>query len=293
MDAFITSAIVGTGQQRPETISTGTPIDRLIEQLPAHTLERNLLLAAGAWSVYRQAGYSARQLAVESKTAADETLSACSPKLANLIATLLQEEHASLLPEALERLQQRGLRIPYTLLPELLDYGRSKAAIRSALVPVLGERGRWLSHCNSRWHWVAQFPSKHSEPLPDDAETIWQEGASEAEQALLPLLHEDAHSWISPFLLLPTPCSHEFGLACLKRLQHHIDTQKSSYHYDDDWARIVTHIAKMLPPSCFAEAEALGSPAEQDTWINHQLHQMLNLFTKHIKLRTTLLEEIG
>src|ERR1700730_13555486 len=104
MHTFVTSAIVGTGQQRPETLTTGTSVDSLVERLPAADVERNVLLAAGARAVCRQAGYSAQQLAVDPGVASDECISACSARVADIIEKLQYEDHANLLPEALEKL---------------------------------------------------------------------------------------------------------------------------------------------------------------------------------------------
>ena len=522
MHTFVTSAIVGTGQQCPETLTTGTPVDGLVERLPADNIERNVLLAAGAWSVYRQAGYSAQRLAGEPGIAPDESILACSARVADLIEKMQKEENANLLLEALERLHKAGQRLPYTLLPEMLNYGSKKKEIRAALIPVLGERGCWLSRYNSQWSWVAQFLNKHCDTLPTDAESIWQEGTlgqrtvilrlqrvadaslarewltdvwkkeraearqellntfdtelsaedeafleiarndrsehvqriarsllvriptsaltrrlvtqvdtmisysleksifskktklivhipatvdpewerlnleekpawvqtsderwhlqqvialvapqhweerfaasvddllaathdqdeqlllvkawtdaallhnaqhwyvplckwwlnlrannrsytsrdrqaimpqllqhmalSEAEDIILPLLGSDVNNWASLFLSLPTPCSHEFGLRSLNALKRYVDVHKNDPYYDYNWARVLPHMAKVLPPTCLERASTLWQLSDLDTWANQQLYTMLTLFTKQIELRKNLLEELG
>ncbi len=174
MDTIVTMAIVGTGQLSGKDVTTATPVDTLAAQLPADDAERKLLLTAGAWSLYRQAGRQTKPAPEVPVPAAEESLPVCSTTAANLLESLLQKEHDEVLPEALERLKQLGQRLPYELLPQALSYGAQSKDIRAALISVIGERGRWLGQFNPGWSWVAQFLA--GDTLPDDAETIWQEG---------------------------------------------------------------------------------------------------------------------
>lgn len=178
MSSLMTTAIVGTGQQRLEKIETDTPVDTLATQLPTENIERALLLTAGAEAAYRQAGYQATQAPTAPPLAPEETQQACSKEAAYLLDLLLKGPYEQLLPEALERLQKANLRVPYELLPQLLQYGAEHKQIREALIPVLGERGRWLSQFNTSWAWVQQFLPEMSRELPADAEIIWQEGTT-------------------------------------------------------------------------------------------------------------------
>ncbi len=175
MDKIVTIAIVGTGQQPNKEATTGTPVDALATQLSVDDPERKFLLTAGAWTIYRQAGRLTEPAPAIPQAAAPETLPACSPKATQLVESLLRE-HSELLPEALVRLKQTGLRLPYELLPQALTSGAQSKEIRPALISVIGERGRWLSQFNSAWSWVTQFLPTVETTLPDDGETIWQEG---------------------------------------------------------------------------------------------------------------------
>src|SRR5581483_3186133 len=183
MDTIVTMAIVGTGQLGSKDVATATPVDALATRIPADDAERKLLLTAGAWSIYRQAGRQTRPAPEAPRPAAQESLHACSPAATNLLESLLQKEHDEVLPEALQRLKQLGQRLPYELLPQALAYGAQSKDIRAALIPVIGERGRWLGQLNSGWSWVAQFLA--GDTLPDDAETIWQEGTVGQRSAIL------------------------------------------------------------------------------------------------------------
>jgi hypothetical protein len=174
MDPIVTSALVGLARQEKVSITTGTPVDALLAALPDNEIERTFLLSAGARALYQQAGLQARQGVQAPLPAGAESLRACTPGAALLLSRLLAGEQAALLPGALARLQQQGLRLPYHLLPQALDTTHKET--QAALFPVLGERGRWLGQFNPSWHWVRHFLPEEESALPCDAEAIWQEG---------------------------------------------------------------------------------------------------------------------
>ncbi len=102
MDAIVTAALIGTAQRQNIDTITGTAVDKLAEKLPTGDAERSLLLSAGAWAIYRQAGRVADSLVAVPAPSTEETLPACSPEIAALIESLLIREQQQLLPEALE-----------------------------------------------------------------------------------------------------------------------------------------------------------------------------------------------
>ncbi len=201
MNTLVTTAIVGTGQVENTNLVTDTPIDALAAQLPADNTERSLLLTAGAWAIYRQAGYCAEPAPTIPQSAQAEVLASCSAKAAHLLASLLQGEHSEILPEALNRLQQAHLRLPHDLLPQALAYGTKNKEVRSALVPVLGERGHWLSQFNQEWKWVNQLLLQTEKLLPANVETIWQEGTLDERSMILRNIREvdpaRARDWLT------------------------------------------------------------------------------------------------
>lgn len=171
---FVTTALVGTARQEQTEIASGTPVDKLVAELPAAEFERALLLQAGTWAVYRQAGEIVGRIEETPELAPVETLQACSPTIAGLLGSMLLGEHEDLLPTALQYLREARLRIPHDLLP--LALAIRTASLQSAVFPVLGERGMWLSQFNPDWSWVKNFLPFTDGALPGDAETIWQEG---------------------------------------------------------------------------------------------------------------------
>ncbi len=183
MDSLVTAAIIGTGQAGNTEMLTNTPVDTLAAQLSTTETERRLLLTAGALAIYQQAGNIPAAAPEAPQPATRESLAACSEKVTHLVQELLQGQQRELLSEALQRLKQANLRLPYALLQLALGYGAQSVEIRAALAPVLGERGHWLSQFEKKWSWLTQFLPKSVEL--DDAETLWQEGTSGVRRQVL------------------------------------------------------------------------------------------------------------
>lgn len=181
MEPLVNVALVGTAQQGTGPVTTGAPVDGLVAQRVSSAVERGILLQAGALSVYRMAGALPLRDVAALEPAPDESLPACSSAAADLVRSLLSGTHSSLLPEALERLRLARLRLPFDLLPLALSAREN----RDALAPVLGERGRWLSGFNPAWSWARAATNDGAAVVPDDAETIWLEGAASQRVAVL------------------------------------------------------------------------------------------------------------
>jgi hypothetical protein len=198
MDSLVTTALVGLARQEKVDLNTGTPVDALLARLPDNEIERKFLLCAGARALYCQAGKQAQQAPDLPAPADPERLRPCSPSAALVLSRLLAGEHALLLPGALARLRQYGLRLPPHLLPQALTITNKE--IRAALAPVLGERGRWLGRFNPSWSWVLDFLPESENGLPPDAETIWQEGSTAQRTEILRRLRavepEKARAWL-------------------------------------------------------------------------------------------------
>ena len=165
-------ALVGTARLPGALPPTGTPADGLVDQVETETPEARALLAAGTEAVYRQAGLTPRTGVALPPAAPAEKLPACSPRAADTLRDVLYD-YADLLPEALARLAQAGVRLAPALLPLALDTKRPE--LREALLPALGERGLWLARFNPEWRWVL------SRAAPEDAAErlkVWEEGSA-------------------------------------------------------------------------------------------------------------------
>lgn len=183
MESLVATALVGTAQRPNADTSTGTPLDAVTAALPASEAERALLLRAGAWAVYTLAGYVAERECPAIEPAPDETMAACSQSAAILLDGLFKGMQSQLVPEALERLRRAGLRLPHELLPTALAVRDERQ--RAALLPVLGERGRWLRQFNPAWSWVGELLLAAEGSMPTNAEDIWQEGTTAQRVAIL------------------------------------------------------------------------------------------------------------
>jgi Family of unknown function (DUF5691) len=215
IDALVDAALTGTTRQPDPARDTGTPIDALVGDLPALSVERDILLAAGALAVYRNAG---RQAAVRCEApiaCPDGPRPALAGHRASVVGDLLHgrppaaprttdngepgqlaaTEIMALLPEAVELVQLSGQRLPHHLLVPALDIRDHE--LRAALPPILGERGRWLAQFNKAWRWAAD------DAAGDDAdpETLWAEGTAEQRLAILGQMRlanpDTARSWLA------------------------------------------------------------------------------------------------
>src|SRR5262249_51938168 len=143
------------------------------ERIPTVGGKQQVLLSAGARSIYQLAGYTAVTLEAP-EMAPEETLPVCSPEISALAKLVLESGEDDLQDLLFKRLQQAGLRLAPELLPTFLEI-RDQAK-RNLLYPLLGQRGVWLSGQNAAWSWVGEIVDTTSGSLPANAEALWQEG---------------------------------------------------------------------------------------------------------------------
>ncbi|MEQ9356988.1 DUF5691 domain-containing protein [Coleofasciculus chthonoplastes] len=172
----ITTALVGT-ERRTLTLTPATnPLGQLLSQLNPTNPEATLLSAAGAISLYHRAG----QRAISDnqplpQPCLPDDKPPCSPRAAQYLKLMLQKERVKLLPEWLTAAATAGYRVPDYCLPELLEVGRTSPPLRPAILPVLGQRGRWLAAHNPDWNYVGD----------EDIEQTWTRGSLDARKLLL------------------------------------------------------------------------------------------------------------
>lgn len=202
MDAIVRAALVGTANA-PGPHPTGTPVDALVEPASADG-ETRFLLAAGASSIYLQAGRKPARATALPEPAPEDPSPACNPAVATVLRELLSGEHRVLLPEACSRMAAANLRLPFELLPAALAV---QAPLRPAIRQVLGERGRWLARFNESWTWARAkggLETPETEALPPDAEQIWEEGNLEDRLSILRRVRAvdpaRGRSWLIPVL---------------------------------------------------------------------------------------------
>lgn len=185
MDELVKLAIVGTAQQSNQQLQSGTTLDTLLEQCTEASLERKLLLLSSFQAIYQGAGYTARPELVAMPEAAPEQTRTCSGNIAALLRSMLDGKNGAWLEQALLMLQERHLRLPFDLLPKVLDYGKKHPEARALIDTLLGERGRWLSRYNPAWQWVQEYAQEQEAATQPVSEKTWQDGSNTERQELL------------------------------------------------------------------------------------------------------------
>ena len=188
------SALVGADRLAVPAILTtadaGTPASvqavQMALQQPAASSAAQVLRASAVAAVLERAGWvpgSQIQLkapltapampAPESRRAPDDA------KLESLIEAIITEGPQDMLAPSFAFLDQAGQRLPHGLLVSALNQGRQSTELREWLLPVLGERGRWLATQNPQWAYAAGVQETA------DPEQIWQEGSVAQRVSLL------------------------------------------------------------------------------------------------------------
>ena len=151
--AVVSAALVGTERQ-PFKPPMG---DGGLGQLLAHlgdTTEAALLSTAGTLALYRRAGWLPETQPVSSVEPCPHDIPRCSARATQLLQQMIQGQYPQVLPEWLAGAAIAGQRVPETCLPELLDLGQRQRDLRAAILPVLGQRGRWLAAQNPDWSYA-------------------------------------------------------------------------------------------------------------------------------------------
>lgn len=228
--SFVAAALVGAARaDMPPAAGLPGTMRQLYRGLAARPPEEALLLLAGSASLYAAAGSLPERVAdVEWRLPAyrpEGDLPACSPAAAHYLERMIGQQDAAFLPELLAMLAESGRRAPDMLLPYLLDYGVKLPRRRPLLLPVLGERGRWLASLNPAWRyaivalddpkslrgvWESDPPGRgalaHSVRLRDPAaarrliETTWRSEPDVARRDMADALEQGLSMDDEPFL---------------------------------------------------------------------------------------------
>lgn len=126
-----------------------------------------LLKTTAVVSLYRRAGRLPPKGSIPGiPICPPETKPRCSPQTGESLEQILASGRMPLLAEWAKLAARWGVRVREEHLPDLFSQLKEIQALRSVLLPVLGERGRWLAGQNRDWSIFASFK-------PDQ---VWQEG---------------------------------------------------------------------------------------------------------------------
>lgn len=187
MDEILQIALVGTGKKSAESAPAANSAEELVTLAAVERTEKKLLLRAGASKVYLAAGQLPHAASALPEPARSEDRPVCSSRAVEVFRDLYASAGAEpdLLLEALRLLDECGFVLPPVLLPVAMDQARGE--IRKAVLPVIGERGRWLAGFNDDWQWVRNAASgvTAADRLPENADQLWLEGNSGTRRQLL------------------------------------------------------------------------------------------------------------
>jgi len=173
---IVKTAVVGVERQ-PLAVKPSTDVlGHLLSQLDQTDREGALLGAAAAAALYERAGrLPVRDSSPLPVPCVEDDLPRCSKLSAQHLKLLLGGEHKDLLPEWLAAMAKANRRVPEECLPALLNLGGRTAALREAVIAVIGGRGQWLAAQNEDWRYAVGAFEEES----------WQTGGFDARLAFL------------------------------------------------------------------------------------------------------------
>lgn len=168
--AVLTTADVST----PATVQAV----QLALQQPAASTAAQVLRASAVAAVLERAGWTpgahiklSAPLAQPAVPVPDQRAAPDDAALQTLMRAVMEQGPQDMLALSFSELDQAGLRLPHGLLVPALNLGRQSIELREWLLPVLGERGRWLASLNPQWSYAAGVQETAN------IELIWQEGS--------------------------------------------------------------------------------------------------------------------
>lgn len=154
LESLAVTALLGTRKQKPAALAVEGSIGTLLDAIAGSsaTDEAILLRTAAVLDICQQAGWVAADAGTTATPPAPmDSLALPPPTAVPLLTQVFAEGYERLGQLTLLQLARRQLRLPPSLLADLLEKARRDSALRHLLAPVLGERGRWLAERNPAW----------------------------------------------------------------------------------------------------------------------------------------------
>jgi hypothetical protein len=173
MDELTKIALAGTSSYPGSVVLDDHPAAALAASVPETDRERSLLIQCAIRSIYETAGSKGVSGLEPLAPAPEETRKVASRRVVMMLRNALKEVDTYLLIDYLNQMRARGVIVPPDVLPLLLDC--KKDEVRKSLIPVIGERGLWLSDLNPEWSYVLRGGGLDGDP--DALNRAWEEGS--------------------------------------------------------------------------------------------------------------------
>ncbi len=174
-ETIIASALIGTERQALPSIT-------LEPNLNGETRETTLLNAATLVSSYRKAARVSQSASTKIEACGADQKPELTSAMRDVLERILSG-HQALLNEFLSLSQAH--RFNHRDLPKMLELGRGNTDLRSALLPLLDARGRWLARLNKDWGWAVG-----SLETPEDVVKTFETSSKAARTLALQSLRE-------------------------------------------------------------------------------------------------------
>lgn len=229
MEQLTKIALAGTSKAGAALAGvTAHPADVLLSGYKAAEVEEELLLRAGLQAVFQQAGQVGAHGVAAVEPAPPDSTPCGSARLTGLLQNAFATDSKELLIEFICQMAGSGLSLPYELLPQALN--TTDAKVREHLLPVLGERGRWLSTFHANWSWVESGVAVLSGRDRDALEREWEWGTIPQRCHVLATLRradaDEARRWLEPILSTEKP-DHRARL--LATFEHGLTTADEAF----------------------------------------------------------------
>lgn len=183
-----TQTLLGTERRPPVLTPLAGAVGELLDAAnpPDTALEGAVLRRAGILAACADAGYVPAITAEASPPicAAESQPPLSDPQWQTALIEIFQDGPDLLQQEALRQLAAYGAVLPLKVLPVALTLAGKTPALQPALLPVLGQRGRWLARLNPDWAYALAGAKLEPDPA------LWEHGTLEVRKVFLQQLRQ-------------------------------------------------------------------------------------------------------
>ncbi len=189
---LVTTAVLGTERRRVAVPTSEGGLGLALRHIDSSLgAEQAILSAAAMFTAFQQAGRLPEgRVASAPSLAPSELRQQCSARAAQHLQAMLGGSQRDILSEWLMLLDNAGLCVPVSRLPELLEAGRAQAHLRPLVRAVVGARGHWLASQNRDWEYAALDQTERSQSW-ETLTQIWEISSRPVRVALLETLRMD------------------------------------------------------------------------------------------------------